>query len=369
MNWWTVYAVVWATALAGGLVLTWAARAAGRHWGFVDRPYRERHKRHEREVSMLGGVALFLAWGLTVAAGYLAAPYLAKYLNVAVSDHLPGLAVALPQLLWISGGALAMLLLGLIDDWRPLSAMTKFSGQLLVAAVVAAMAVRITLFIHAPLVTWLITVLWILFIVNAINFFDNMDTLAAGTAAIAALFFLLVAILREQYFVAVLAAATCGSAGGFLFFNWPPASIFMGDAGSHFLGFMLAIIGAMTTFYSPLASPTPAPVFIPLLVLALPIFDTFAVVFIRFRQRQPVYLGDHRHISHRFVMMGLNRGTSVLLVHILTFTIGAGAVTLLWLPPAGVCIVLLQAVALLVLTSILHVTARKSDMSGAPENV
>jgi UDP-GlcNAc:undecaprenyl-phosphate GlcNAc-1-phosphate transferase len=277
-----------------------------------------------------------------------------------VATLLPGVAAVGGRLGVIVAAALALVLLGMADDRCRLGAGTKLLGQVVVAAAVAAWGVRITFFCPIPLVTWTVTAFWLLLIINAINFLDNMDGLAAGTGAIAALLFAFVAGLREQHFVALLSAVTCGSACGFLVFNRPPASIFMGDAGSHLLGFLLAVIGALTTFYAPgetLAGPmsqTHAPVLIPLLVLAIPIFDLAAVVFIRARQHRPVYVGDHQHISHRFEGMGLSRPQSVLQVHLLGLAIGAGAVLLLWLPLTGVLVVLLQAAAMITLVTLLH---------------
>ncbi|MCF7855925.1 MAG: undecaprenyl/decaprenyl-phosphate alpha-N-acetylglucosaminyl 1-phosphate transferase [Candidatus Pacebacteria bacterium] len=366
MTWWGVYLLVWLTAAATGVVLTWCARSLGRRLAFIDKPYRETHKRHTRAVPSLGGIAMFIAWLLTVFGGYVGGPFFARLLSPRVATYLLTRSDALPRLAVITAGALALVLLGMLDDWRPMHAGWKLTGQVIVAGLTALAGFRITLFIANPWMTWCITVVWIVFVINAINFFDNMDALAAGSTAIAALFFCLTAVLREQYFVAVLAASACGASGGFLVFNWPPASIFMGDAGSHFLGYILAVIGAMTTFYTPLDTPTPAPLLIPLLVLALPVFDLFAVVVIRYRQSRPLHVGDLSHISHRFVRMGLSRARAVMVIHLLSFSIGAGALALLWLPPAGALIVLFQAAAMLAVVSILHASELSTANIGEP---
>ena len=357
MNWWQVHILVLAVSGGIGVALTWAARGFGRRIGFVDLPQREAHKRHRIATPLLGGVAIYAAWLATIFGGFLFAPLLAGHFSADVSTLLNGVHVAMPKLIRIAAGGAALVLLGLVDDWRPLPALPKFLGQMLVAGLVAQAGVRITVFVSNPFLTWLLTTLWIVFIINAINFLDNMDALAGGCSVVAAFFFMKTAALRGQYFVSLMAAAACGSAAGFLVFNRPPASIFMGDAGSHFLGYILAIAGALTSFYSPSDSPTLAPVLIPLLILAVPIFDAFAVVVIRYRQGRPIYKGDHAHISHRFQRMGLTRPRSVLLIFLLCFVMGAGAVTLLWLPPAGSALVFLQAAAVLALVSLLHAHA------------
>ncbi|MFW6367428.1 MAG: MraY family glycosyltransferase, partial [bacterium] len=171
-----------------------------------------------------------------------------------------------------------------------------------------------------------------------------------------ALFFALVAGVREQFFVATLASVTAGVAAGFLLHNRPPATIFMGDAGSHFLGFTLAVLGILTTYYAPDTTPTPAPVLIPLLILAVPILDLIAVVIMRIRSGKPVHVGDHTHISHRFESMGFSRARSVLLVYLLVFTTGASGVFLVWVPAVGVVLALLQAAAVISAVGILQYT-------------
>jgi UDP-GlcNAc:undecaprenyl-phosphate GlcNAc-1-phosphate transferase len=147
---------------------------------------------------------------------------------------------------------------------------------------------------------------------------------------------------------------TCGSACGFLLHNRPPASIFMGDGGSHFLGYLLAVLGALTTFYLPEESLTPAPILTPLLILGLPIFDAVAVVLLRLKQGRPIYVGDNAHISHRFAWLGLSRPKAVLLACLLALTSGCGAMALLWLPPVGVLIVLVQAAATFAIVSVIQ---------------
>ena len=354
MQWWQIYSAVWLVALAVGAAFTWLFRGLAPKLGFLDRPLAEAHKRHGRTIPVLGGPAMFLAWLLTIAGGIGLALVGDHILPASVSRQLPGIISVSKQLCWLVGGAAALVILGVIDDRRPMHAFPKFFFQGLICAAVAAFGFRITLFYENPLATWAITTFWFLFIVNAINFLDNMDGLAGGIVAIAAFFFALIAGIRGQYFVTLLGAVTCGVACGFLLFNRPPASIFMGDAGSQFLGFCLGVLGASTTYFVGGETPTIAPVLIPLLILAVPVFDLFAVVVIRTRLGKPFYVGDNRHISHRFEQMGIGRPKAVLLVLLLVLASGAGAVTLLWLPPVGAALVFLQLAAILAIVSLLH---------------
>ncbi|MDT8391003.1 MAG: MraY family glycosyltransferase [Lentisphaeria bacterium] len=358
-NWWIIYGFILLVSLVLAAGFSWGWRRFALNIGFTDKPASEGHKRHEKVTPVAGGVGMIGAWLLTLVSGFFGAMLLKSHLSGEMTEQTANLAEMLPRLGVIVGGALLLGLVGLADDRKAMSAKVKFSAQFAVAAFVALYGVRIELFISYPVITWGLTVFWILFIVNAVNFFDNMDGLAGGVAAIASFTFLLVAGFRGQYYVAALSASVCGVCVGFLIFNWPPASLFMGDCGSHFLGFILAVLGAMTTFYVTGETPTYAPLAIPLLVLALPIFDTFAVVIIRLLLREPVYVGDHRHISHRFTQLGLSRRCSVILIHLLGLTISAGALTLLWLPPLGALAVFCQVFFLFTLISILHIKGKK----------
>jgi UDP-GlcNAc:undecaprenyl-phosphate GlcNAc-1-phosphate transferase len=338
---------------------------------FLDRPLGEMHKKHEHAIPLMGGMAILTAWALTLAAGVIGATQLPHLMPTSITVYADGVREILPVFLVIAGGGAALAVMGLIDDKRPLGPFVKLGLQILICGVVACYPkLRITLFWSQPIVTWCLTLFWFLFIINAFNFFDNMDGLSSGIAVIAALLFAVVAGLREQYFVATLAAVTAGSALGFYFYNRSPASIFMGDSGSHFLGYLLAVLGSLTVFYDPKADQTVAAVLIPLFVLALPVFDTFAVIVIRTRAGKPIYHGDHNHISHRFVKMGYDRKTAVRLVHLLALAIGLGALPLLWLSTTGALLVLAQAGAMLTLVSILHMNnsvGPEQNSEGQPE--
>src|SRR5262249_47322884 len=148
-------------------------------------------------------------------------------------------------------GACGILVVGCLDDRFELRARTKFLGQLLVAVIVAAGGVRITLFIHSIIFHYAITILWILTLINAFNFFDNMNGLCAGLAAIGAWYFGLIAAAAGQYLVALIAFLTFGALAAFLPSNFPRARLFLGDAGSNLLGFLLAVLAILPHFYTP----------------------------------------------------------------------------------------------------------------------
>ncbi len=354
MNWVWIYLAVWLAATVAGAAATWACRGLSWKLNFLDVPMHELHKQHAKAMPLLGGAAIIVTWTAITVGGTLAVIILQEHLPEFIRDHLSGIRQRLPLLGVIAGGGIALGIMGMIDDKKPMNWKLKLLLQTVICGlVVYNEKLRITLFIQNPYLTWAISLCWFLFIINAFNFFDNMDGMAAGVAFIASAIFTIVAALQGQHFVPVLGAVTAGAALGYYFFNRYPASIFMGDSGSQFLGFLLAAQGTLTVFYRA-GTPTVAPVFIPLIVLALPVFDFFMVAVIRLRHGQPVWQGDHNHISHRFQRMGVSASTAVWLVHLLSLALGLGALSLLFLPTFGVIIILLQTAAILTLITIVH---------------
>jgi UDP-GlcNAc:undecaprenyl-phosphate GlcNAc-1-phosphate transferase len=214
------------------------------------------------------------------------------------------------QLGALLAGMVGMTILGWLDDRHELRPAQKFAGQMLIALLIAASGVRVTLFVPSIVASYVLTVLWIVGITNAMNFLDNMNGLCAGIGAIAAGYFALAAARNGQYLVASTALLGCGALLGFLPWNFPRASAFLGDAGSHATGFLLAVLAILPTFHS-LEHPRPLAVLSPLLVLVVPIADLASVVWIRWRLGRPPWIGDNNHFSHRLVRAGLSRPAAV----------------------------------------------------------
>jgi UDP-GlcNAc:undecaprenyl-phosphate/decaprenyl-phosphate GlcNAc-1-phosphate transferase len=210
-------------------------------------------------------------------------------------------------------GACGVLLVGVLDDKHELRPGRKFLGQFLVAALVAAGGARITLFVPSLLFSYAVTILWILTVINAFNFMDNMNGLCAGLGAIGAWAFATVAAADGEYLVALIAFLTFGALMGFLPYNFPRARAFLGDAGSHLVGYLLAVLAILPHFYS-VRHPRRLAVLIPLLVLAVPLLDMAWGVVLRWRIGQPFYQGDNNHLSHRLVRRGLSRTQAVMVI-------------------------------------------------------
>ena len=353
MHWPIVYFIVLVGTTILSALLTRACTGLALRWGFLDKPLSEAHKAHRQPIPVLGGLAMCTAWNVIILSGLLLAPAIGDMLPAEIRRYLPGIGGIMRRLFVLAGGGIAMAALGMCDDKHAMKAGRKFFLQFLICAIVA-VEVPISVFHAIPGLNWAITVLWFMTVINALNFFDNMDGLAGGTAMFASFFFLLIAALRGQVFVALLSAATCGAAAGFLTLNLPPAKIFMGDGGSHFLGYCLALSGVTTTFYRAGESLVTAPILIPVMVLGIPLFDAIAVVLIRIREHRPIYIGDNCHISHRFVRLGMTRPQAVFVIWMLCLIQGAGAILLIWLPLPGCLLVLLQTIAIFIVISIIQ---------------
>lgn len=323
---------------------------------FMDRPKCEDHKKHAHATPLMGGAAMFSAWILAIIMGYIAVnAFNSGTFSRDLSDNVSGVNYVGGRVFFICLGAFLATALGLIDDKFALKAGTKFFGQFLIAAIAVSFGgIKISVFFNNPAIIWCISVFWIMLLINAINFFDNMDGLAVGTVTIAMALFTAVAAMNGQYFIAVFGALTCGVCVGFWFFNHTPATIFMGDSGSHLLGYLLAVMSASVTYFSRDYSLTRFPILIPLFILAIPLFDAFSVVIIRLYHHKPIYVGDHNHLSHRFVKMGMSRKRAVQMVHLMALIIGLSVLPLLWGDHKIAFVILAQAILMLLFMSLIQ---------------
>ena len=226
------------------------------------------------------------------------------------------------QLAAILVGSIAMLALGMLDDSRDLLPKWKLLGQVIIALAVAASGVRVTMFVDSDIFSYAITVLWILTVTNSVNFQDNMNGLCPGLGIICGWFFAWHAGLEGQYLVATLAFLFSGALFGFLPFNFPKGRVFLGDGGSHVVGFVLSVLAVLPDFYSD-DTPYKWLIITPLLILFIPLTDLISVIVIRCRLGQPIWVGDNNHFSHRLVRSGHPKTRAVLLLLLISAAIGA----------------------------------------------
>jgi UDP-GlcNAc:undecaprenyl-phosphate GlcNAc-1-phosphate transferase len=228
------------------------------------------------------------------------------------------------ELAAIAVGAVAITILGMLDDRHELKALPKFAGQFLITVLVAMACKRITLFVPNVAFSYIITILWLLTVMNAINFMDNMNGLCAGVGAIGGFLFALIAAMEGEYLVALAGFLIGGALVGFLPWNFPNARSFLGDAGSQLVGYLLAVMAILPHFYSK-QNPHRLAVLSPLLVLAVPLIDLAQVVILRTLHGKPFWIGDTKHLSHRLVQAGLSRAEAVLVLWLAAGLIGAAA--------------------------------------------
>lgn len=293
--------LIFLTALIFSVLATPLARGIALRAGVVDAP--AARKLQAVPVPLLGGAAIYAAFVLAL---------------VVFGDR-----AYVRELVGILLGATLVSLFGLADDRWGLNAYLKLAGQALAGVILILGGTQVRLF-PAEWMNWALTLFWVVGITNALNLLDNMDGLSAGVTTVAAAFFLLLAAMSGQYLVGALAAALIGACIGFLRYNLNPATIFMGDAGALFLGFLLSALAIKLRFPSNVPWVT---WLAPVCVLALPIFDTTLVFVSRLRRGlNPLTTPGKDHVSHRLAALGLTRREAVLICYLLGGVAGMVAV-------------------------------------------
>lgn len=257
---------------------------------------------HQRHVPLMGGAAIYIAFVCSV-------------LLFSPPDHLRELGA-------IVTGTTLLAVIGYLDDRRHLSPRIRLLAMTAAALIAAQAGVQIRLF-DSPFLDLPLTLFWIVALINAVNWIDNMDGLAAGTAAITAGVFLLLALSQGQILVSMLAAAIFGSAIGFLIYNFNPSSTFMGDMGAYTLGFVLAILAIKLKFA---AQPLNVTWMVPIFVLALPVLDINLAIVTRLLERRPLMVAAKDHISHRILQLGTSQRQTLALLY--GFSLAYGLVAL-----------------------------------------
>ncbi len=297
-------------AMAVAFAATPLVKAIAVRIGAVDVP-RDNRRMHDHPIPLIGGLAIF--------AGFLAGSLIFTRYG---------------RINWfILLGAVVILALGVVDDIKAMKPIPKLIGQICAAILPVLAGVRINVMFnpfssvgYSNLGTWgvLVTVIWIVGIINAVNFIDGLDGLAAGVSAISAIIMLVIAVVGRQWHLVIFLAALAGACVGFLPFNFNPAKIFMGDTGSQFLGYMLAVLSVqgMFKFYALISFA------IPFLILGLPIFDAAFAIIRRTIKGQNPMKADKDHFHHKLISMGFNQKQAVTILYIFSLGLGLCAVVL-----------------------------------------
>jgi len=313
------YVVACLLSLVLSVLLTPLVRRFALRIGAVSAPG-GRHV-HGRAIPRLGGIGLAFAWGVPVVALALRDPMLT-----------PALAGKWLQILTVVGGGAAICMVGALDDARGLRSLHKLAAQVLVAIFAFAcgfqiQAIQLPLFgaFQMGVFALPVTVLWIVGVTNAVNLIDGLDGLAAGVTFFAAFTSFVIASISGSVFVALTMAALMGALIGFLFFNFNPARIFMGDSGSYFLGFVLATTALAGGGLQQKAS-TAVSLLVPVLALGVPIFDTLFSMFRRVLEKRPIFSADRGHVHHRLLDIGLTHRRAVFFLYGISSLLAAGAI-------------------------------------------
>jgi UDP-GlcNAc:undecaprenyl-phosphate GlcNAc-1-phosphate transferase len=339
--------VAFAVALIVAFFSTPIARKIAVNSGAVNVP-KDSRRVHKKPMALMGGLAIIAGFLLALAYS------LATKDTINISGYF-----STPKSIGIMIGTIIIIALGIADDIRPLKARFKFPVQILAAVIVVATGTRITaiskpfqasvavipsmMFILEDILAFAVSVFWIVGITNAINLIDGLDGLAAGVSGIAALALYIVAVIRRQDDIAIIAVSLVGAIFGFLPYNFNPAKIFMGDTGSTFLGFVLAILSIQGT----MKSVTGIALAIPILVLGLPIFDTLFAIIRRVLNGRPIGEADRGHIHHRLLDMGISHKMSVIILYIISAALGIVSIVLVdkgLLPSLGILIIVVMFV-------------------------
>lgn len=306
-----LYTIAFVTALVMAFIMTPLVKRFAIFIGAVDAP--NHRKVHTKMMPRLGGLAIFMAF---VGAFFIISPALVDFNTNAAWGLLLGGSI--------------IVLVGALDDKFELTAKVKLIGQLIAASVVVAFGLRIELLnipfgdalnINMEWLSILLTIVWIVGVTNAINLIDGLDGLAAGVSAIATATMLVMALMMGNITVVLLCAVLLGSIIGFLFFNFHPAKIFMGDSGALFLGFSLATLSILGFKQAMFVS-----FIVPLLILGVPLSDTFFAIVRRIVQKQPISVADKSHLHHCLLQLGFGHRKTVLVIYGISAVFGVCAI-------------------------------------------
>lgn len=301
------YIVAFSIALAVAYFITPRVMDLAIKVGALDAP--NERKVHKGIIPRMGGLAIYVAFVLAVLA------------SMHISREIMGLLV----------GGTVILIVGIIDDLKPLPARVKLLGQIVAASVLVMFDIRIDWLtnpfgdmLYVDYLAIPLTIIWVVSLTNTVNLIDGLDGLAAGVSTIASVTILLVALQQNFWTVAILTAALAGSALGFLQYNFNPAKIFMGDTGSMFLGYMLAAISILGA----VKSAATIALIVPIVALGLPILDTAFAIIRRYMSGRPIFKPDKGHLHHRLLEMGLTQKQAVLLMYVISGCLGLSAIAL-----------------------------------------
>lgn len=296
-----IYFIIFTASFLLSLRLTPFFRSLAIKLGILDRPQADGLKNQIKPVPYLGGLAIYFSFIIVIV-------FVILFSSIEFT----------PDIVSIIIGGTIICLLGFVDDIYKLKPLTKFVFQFIAALVLIYFDLRLKIYFLPKYINILLTVFWVVGITNAFNLIDIMDGLSGGVAFIAAMTFLFVALPSNQIFIIVFSCALAGTIIGFLPYNFKPASIYMGDAGSQFLGFALSAIaiGESYTAVNNIALLSP------ILILGIPIYDTILVLILRLSRKKNPFMGSPDHFALRLERLGIDRQFVVIIIYLLAVILG-----------------------------------------------
>lgn len=322
-----IYLSTMAAAFAVSAILTAIVKNAAVKINFVAKP---RADRFNKKTTVLGGgIAIFATMAIFAVGAIICVKLYPEAVSKNGSFKIEDFLRKINQLIIIICCSGALFALGLWDDIKNLGPKSKLLVQFIAAFIAAYFGgVRVELFIPSKIITSIISTVWIVLIINVFNFLDNMDGASAGIALIISIILFFTGVLSAQYLVTGFSLIFAGTLAGFLIYNFYPASIFMGDAGSLVVGFFAAVLSLRTTYYQQAKNNEWYLVFMPVIILALPLYDFISVTLLRIKQGKSPFIGDTQHFSHRLKNRGLSEVQAVLTLYLATLATGLGAIIL-----------------------------------------
>ncbi len=355
MNLFIAYLTAFLAAFAVSAILAGIIKKAAVKINFAAQPREDRF--HKKITPLGGGIAIFATMAIFSAAAIIGVKYYSSIMPAGSGLKIEDFLAKQQQLIIIIACSAALFALGLWDDFKNLGPKFKLLIQFAAAFIAAYFGdVRVELFIESRILTSIISSFWIVLIINVFNFLDNMDGASAGIALIISIILFFTAFLSGQILVSGFALIFAGTLAGFLIFNFFPASIFMGDAGSLVIGFFVAVLSLRTTYYEPAQTNEWYIVFMPLVILALPLYDFISVTLLRIKQGKSPFVGDTQHFSHRLKKRGLTEIQAVLTLYLATLATGIGAIVLKIVNSSYGILVFAQTIMVLGILAILEST-------------
>jgi len=336
------------------IFLTFLSGKLAKKAGIIALP--SKRKIHKKPTPLLGGIGIFCSFFLVIAFGILFVNF--GFVPEFIDRYIDGIYSVLPKLLSIILCGIIVIFFGLLDDSYELKPFQKLFFQFVIGTFVFISGIRITFFIPNIFLSYIITCSWLILMMNCFNLLDNMDGLSSGIAIITGIILFTFALEMGQLFIATILSVFIGSVCGFLFHNFPPAKIFMGESGSSFLGYFLGIVSILLTYYKYEESKTFLPVLIPLIIFSVPFFDTISVIVIRKKRGYSIFTADKNHLSHRLVSLGMTQKQAVLFIYLLTLTTGINALILKNLNIYGGIEVLIEVILILTIVATLEFFGR-----------